>query len=64
VYQEFEAYRLPGIRRHVYGLMNPDFVVSTLMEKGLQDVTIRVSDVSVLPVEVDAVSATGPVPKI
>lgn len=63
MHQEFETYCLPGIRRHIHGLVHPDFVVSALVEEGLQDVTIDVGDVSVLPVEGEEVSATGPVPK-
>ena len=63
MYQEFEAHRLSGIWCHVHGLANPDLVIRALVEEGLQDVTVRVGDVSVLPVEVDGVSATGPVPK-
>ena len=75
MYQHFKPQRLPGIGRQVHRLRHPDLVVSTLMEdglgdtirvsltEGLQNVTIRVGDVSVLPVKVDKIGATSPVPE-
>src|SRR5206468_3685369 len=53
----------PGIRCHVHRLVHPGLVVSALMEDRLQDGAGAIGDVSILPVEGDAVEGAGPVPE-
>jgi hypothetical protein len=53
--QELDAHSHPRIRRHVHRLVHPGLVVRTLMEDRLQDVAAAIGDVSVLPVETDAI---------
>jgi hypothetical protein len=61
--QELDADGLAHVRGKIHRLVNPGLAVATLMENGLEDVAIAICDVSVLPVEVDGVSAAVPMPE-
>jgi hypothetical protein len=63
VHQELDAHSLSRIRRHVHLLVDPRVPIFTLMEDRLQDGARSVGDVSILPVERDAVSGAIPVPE-
>ena len=63
MHEELDAHRLPRICAHVHRLINPDVIVGTLMEDRLQDGAAAIGDVSILPVEGDAVGGTGVVPE-
>jgi hypothetical protein len=63
VHQELDPYGLPGIRRHVYQLINPCVSIFTLVKDGLQDRARCIRDVGVLPVKHDRVSREVPVPE-
>jgi hypothetical protein len=63
MYEELEAQGLPRIRRHVYRFLEPVLLISSLMEDGLQDVAVRIGDVSILAVKRDALAAAVPVPE-
>jgi len=63
MHQEFDAHRLARERRHVQRLLYPRLVVSALVEDCLQYVARAISDISILPVERDAVGGAGPIPE-
>jgi hypothetical protein len=63
MHEELDAHRLPGIRRHVHILLNPRLPIETLMEDRLQDSAVGIGNVSILPVERDAVGGAVPVPE-
>jgi hypothetical protein len=60
MHQELDAHRQPGIRRHVHLLVDPVGRIAH-MEDGLQDISVAIGDISILPVERDAVSRAVPV---
>ena len=53
----------PTLRRQIQRLVNPGFAVATLVENRLKDVAVAIGEVSVLPVEVDGLSAAVPMPE-
>jgi hypothetical protein len=63
MHQEFDAHGLPRKRRHVHRLVDPRLGIKALMEDRLQDVAIGIRDIGVLPVELDGVGSTIPVPE-
>jgi hypothetical protein len=63
MHQKLDADSLANIRGKIHCLVNPGLAVATLMENGLKDVAVAIGDVSVLPVEVDGVSAAVPMPE-
>ena len=62
MHQELDAYDQPCIWGHVERLVDPRLRVRGRMLDGDEDGTVVVGDVSILPVEGDAVNGTGPVP--
>ena len=62
MHQELDPHRLPSIRRHVHCLVGPVHSI-THMEDRLQDVAIAIGDVSILPVECNAVISAVLVPE-
>jgi hypothetical protein len=48
MHQEFDTDGLAHIRSKVHRLMNPTFGVASLMEDGLEDVTVSIRDVGIL----------------
>jgi len=60
--QELDAHRLPGIRRHVEGLVLPDAIVRAQVHDRGQDVAARVGDIGILPVKRDRVGGQREVP--
>jgi hypothetical protein len=54
---------LPRISSHIQRLLDPSLVVGALVENGLQNRTRGIGDVSVLPVETDAIDGARPVPE-
>jgi hypothetical protein len=63
MYQKFDAHCLSGVWTHVHLRVEPGLGIVTLVEDRLQDVAVNISDVSVLPVEVDGISGAVPVPE-
>src|SRR5438132_474136 len=63
MYQELDAHGLPRIRRHVHRLLGPGLRISTLMEDRLEDGAGGIGDVSILPIESNAVDGAVPVPE-
>src|SRR6266566_55646 len=63
MHQELDAHRLPRVRRHVHLLVDPGVAVKTLMEDRLQDGARAIRDISILPVERNAVGGEIPVPE-
>jgi hypothetical protein len=63
MHQELDTNGLAHVRGKIHRLVNPELAVATLMENGLKNVAVTIGDVSVLPVEVDGVSAAVPMPK-
>ena len=61
--QKFDAHSLAGVRRHVHGLIDPCLRIKTLMEDRLQDDSVAISDIGVLPVEIDGIAGAIPVPE-
>jgi hypothetical protein len=61
--EELDSHGLPRKYRHVHHLLYPGLVVRTLMEDRLQNGTRAIRNVSVLPVESDAIYCTRPVPE-
>jgi hypothetical protein len=51
------------IRGHIQRLLDPSLVVGALVENSLQNRTRGIGDVSVLPVESDAIDCASPVPE-
>ena len=64
MHQELDADGLAHVRAKIHRLVNPGLAVATLMENGLEDVSIGVGDVSVLPVEIDGFSGAVPMPEV
>ena len=63
MHQEFDADGLARIRGKIHCLINPGLAVGTLMVDGLEDVAVGIGDVSILPVEGNAVNGAVPVPE-
>ncbi len=63
MHQELDAHGLPGIRRHVHRLVDPRLPIQALMEDRLQNAAGAIGNVSILPVERDAVGGIVPVPE-
>jgi hypothetical protein len=63
MHQELDAHGLPSIRRHVHLFVDPILRIVTLVEDRFQDVAVNISDVSVLPVEVDGIGGAVPMPE-
>ena len=63
MHQEFDADGLAHIRGKIQCLINPGLAVGTLMVDGLEDVAVGIGDVSILPVEGNAVNGAVPVPE-
>ena len=61
--QELDPDGLAYPRAKVYLLINPTFAVGTLMIDGLEYVAAGIGDVSILPVEGNAVDGAIPVPE-
>ena len=61
--EELDANGLARVRAKIHRLVHPGLAVATLMENRLKDLAIGIGDVSVLPIEVDAVSAAVPMPE-
>ena len=62
MHQELDPHRLPSIRRHVHCLVGPVRSI-THMEDRLQDIAIAIGDISILPVECNAVISAVLVPE-
>ena len=54
MHQEFNTDILTYPRAKIHRLLNPTFRVARLMEDGLEDVTVGICDVGVLPGVIDA----------
>jgi hypothetical protein len=67
MHQKLHADGLTDVRGQIHRLVNPGLAVATLMENRLKNVAVAIGvaigDVSVLPVEVDRVSAAVPMPE-
>ena len=64
MHQELDADSLTYPRAKVHRLVNPTFSVASLMEDGLEDVTVSIRDVGILPGVIDAeAGVTVPVPE-
>ena len=64
MHQELDADSLTYPRSKVHRLINPTFGVASLMEDGLEDVTVAIGDVGILPGVIDAeAGVTVPVPE-
>jgi hypothetical protein len=63
MHQELDPDGLPSVWRQIDGLVNPSLGIQTLMEDSLQDIAVDVCDVGVLPVKVDGVGCTIPMPE-
>ena len=61
--QKFYPHSRSGIRRQVKYLLHPGLIVCALMEDRLLNVTRAIGDVSVLPIERDAIYSARPVPE-
>jgi hypothetical protein len=61
--QKFDAHGLASEGCHIHRLIGPALRIQTLMEDRLQDVAIVIGDVSILPVEIDGIGCTIPVPE-
>ena len=64
MHQELDADSLAYPRTKVHRLVNPTFSVASLMEDSLEDVTVSIRDVGILPGVIDAeAGVTVPVPE-
>jgi hypothetical protein len=63
MHQKFDAHGLSRIWRHVHHRVIPGLVIIAQVEDRLQDHAVGIGDVSVLPVERNAVSGAVPVPE-
>jgi hypothetical protein len=63
MHQELDADGLADLRGQIHRLVNPGLAVATLVENRLKNVAVAIGDVSVLPIEVDGVSAAVPMPE-
>ena len=63
MHQELDPHSDPSGRRHVHRLLHPHVVVRALVEDSLQNETVAVGNVRILPVKGDVVCSTCPIPE-
>ena len=63
MHQELDADGLAYPRRKVYCLVDPTFVIRTLMVDGKESVTLSIGDIRILPIERNVIIGAIPMPE-